>query len=56
WSQRSGPRLRLRATLEPAGNEVEVELPASAGSFQPGQQVRLAARQYGIFPAQAGAG
>ncbi|TKA21471.1 sulfate/molybdate ABC transporter ATP-binding protein [Xanthomonas euvesicatoria] len=51
WSQRSGPRLRLRATLEPAGNEVEVELPASAGSFQPGQQVRLEARQYGIFPA-----
>ncbi|WP_372391559.1 sulfate/molybdate ABC transporter ATP-binding protein [Xanthomonas sp. NCPPB 3582] len=51
WSQRSGPRLRLRATLQPAGNEVEVELPASAGNFQPGQQLRLAARHYGVFPA-----
>jgi len=51
WSQRSGARLRLRATLEPAGNEVEVELPVSVGSFQPGQQLRLAARQYGVFPA-----
>ncbi|AOD16463.1 sulfate/molybdate ABC transporter ATP-binding protein [Xanthomonas fragariae] len=51
WSQRSGARLRLRAKLQPAGNEVEVELPASAGSFQPGQQLRLAARHYGVFPA-----
>ncbi|MEB1611644.1 sulfate/molybdate ABC transporter ATP-binding protein [Xanthomonas sp. CFBP 8151] len=51
WSQRSGARLRLRATLEPAGNEIEVELPASAGSFQPGQQLLLAARHFGVFPA-----
>ncbi|AZR21900.1 sulfate/molybdate ABC transporter ATP-binding protein [Xanthomonas vasicola] len=51
WAQRSGGRLRLRATLQPAGNEVEVELPASAGGYQPGEPLRLAARHYGVFPA-----
>ncbi|KAB7766316.1 sulfate/molybdate ABC transporter ATP-binding protein [Xanthomonas maliensis] len=51
WAQRSGGRLRLRATLQPAGNQVEVELPASAGAYQPGQPLRLAARHYGVFPA-----
>lgn len=34
-----------------AGNEVEVELPASAGTITAGQQLRLAARHYGVFPA-----
>ncbi len=52
-SLRSGPRLRLRAKLEPAGQEVEVELPASedAARYAPGAQLHLAARQYGVFAA-----
>ena len=51
WAQRSGARLRVRAILDAAGNEVEVELPASAGTITAGQQLRLAARHYGVFPA-----
>ncbi|MBP3982870.1 sulfate/molybdate ABC transporter ATP-binding protein [Pseudoxanthomonas helianthi] len=53
-SQRSGPRLRLRARLQAGqGEEVEIELPASERAPEAGAQVRLSPRRYGVFPASA---
>ncbi len=56
--QRSGPRQRLRAHLPghaaaPA-IELEVELPAGSPAFVPGQQIRLGAGRYGVFPVTGG--
>jgi sulfate/thiosulfate transport system ATP-binding protein len=52
-TQRSGPRVRLRARLDDSGGEVELELPA--GQFYPphetGTTVRLAPARFGVFAA-----
>ncbi len=52
-SQRSGPRLRVRARLLAGdGEEVELELPVGAGAAHPpGSQVRLAPVRFGAFAA-----
>lgn len=50
-TQRSGARLRLRARLDGAAEEVEVDLPAAGAAFAAGQPLRLAARRYGVFAA-----
>jgi sulfate transport system ATP-binding protein len=52
-SQRSGPRLRVRARLEEGeGQEVELELPVDAErAHPPGSQVALSPLRYGTFPA-----
>ncbi|KRG41928.1 sulfate ABC transporter ATP-binding protein [Stenotrophomonas panacihumi] len=52
-TQRSGARLRLRARLDALAEEVEVDLPAAGAAFQAGQPLHLAARRYGVFPAEA---
>ena len=51
--QRSGARSRLRARLQSAGTEVEVELPPDAPAYVAGQVVALAARRHGVFAAAA---
>ncbi|MCL7714457.1 sulfate/molybdate ABC transporter ATP-binding protein [Stenotrophomonas mori] len=53
--QRSGGRSRLRARLQPAGVEVEVELPPGAPPYRPGQNVALVARRHGVFARPAAA-
>ncbi|KAF1691422.1 sulfate ABC transporter ATP-binding protein [Pseudoxanthomonas jiangsuensis] len=52
-SQRSGPRLRVRARLEGGqGDEVEVELPVDAQqAHPPGSRLELLPVRYGAFPA-----
>jgi sulfate transport system ATP-binding protein len=52
-SQRSGPRLRVRARLPgDAGEEVEIELPADAEHVHPpGSRIGLAPVRFGTFPA-----
>jgi sulfate/thiosulfate transport system ATP-binding protein len=55
-AQRSGARLRLRARLDQGRDEeVDIDLPAAAGSFGPGQRLQLVARRYGVFPASPAA-
>jgi sulfate transport system ATP-binding protein len=51
-TQRSGPRLRLRARLEGQSTEVEIELPADqeGRATAPGQGIRLAPKRFGWFP------
>ena len=49
--QRSGARSRLRARLQSAGTEVEVELPPDAPAYAAGQVIGLAAKRHGVFPA-----
>ena len=52
-SQRSGPRLRVRARLEGGqGDEIEVELPVDAQqAHPPGSRLELLPVRYGAFPA-----
>ena len=51
-SQRSGPRVRLRAQLHGAAEEVELELPVeAAAAHPPGSRVGLLPARYGAFPA-----
>jgi len=51
-SQRSGPRVRLRAQLHGADEEVELELPVeAAAAHPPGSRVGLLPARYGAFPA-----
>ncbi len=52
-TQRSGPRLRVRARLHgEAGEEVELELPVEAEHAHPaGSQVGLLPVRFGAFPA-----
>lgn len=52
--QRSGPRQRLRARLEGAATELEVELPPGAPAYAAGESIRLGARRYGVFPVAGG--
>ena len=51
-TQRSGARLRLRARLDGAVDEVEVDLPAAGAAFAAGQPLQVAARRYGVFAAE----
>jgi sulfate/thiosulfate transport system ATP-binding protein len=52
-TQRSGPRVRLRARLDSGGGEVELELPAGQAGPQheAGTAVRLAPARFGVFAA-----
>ena len=51
-SQRSGPRVRLRAQLHGAAEQVELELPVdAAAAHPPGSRVGLLPARYGAFPA-----
>jgi sulfate transport system ATP-binding protein len=56
WTQRSGPRLRLRARLQETQDELEVELPAHAAGLAnaEGSSIRLSPTRFRIFPAAAG--
>lgn len=51
-SQRSGPRVRLRAQLHGVDEQVELELPVdAAAAHPPGSRVGLLPARYGAFPA-----
>ena len=51
-SQRSGPRVRLRAQLHGVDEQVELELPVdAAAAHPPGSRVGLLPVRYGAFPA-----
>ncbi|WP_454829707.1 sulfate/molybdate ABC transporter ATP-binding protein [Pseudoxanthomonas wuyuanensis] len=56
-TQRSGPRLRLRARLDGGGGEVELELPAGQAGPQreTGTAIRLAPARFGVFAARPAA-
>jgi len=51
-SQRSGARQRLWARLRGSEAEVELELPAGAGTptHDPGAEITLGATHFGVFP------
>ncbi|MGV8960876.1 MAG: sulfate/molybdate ABC transporter ATP-binding protein [Stenotrophomonas sp.] len=48
--QRSGGKVRLRATLDVDASELELELPSAAPGYAPGSTVHLVVRRYGVFP------
>ncbi|HHW4678268.1 MAG TPA: sulfate/molybdate ABC transporter ATP-binding protein [Xylella sp.] len=54
WSQRSGPRLRVRVRLEQGAHEVEIELPSASDEYVEGQELRLIPRHYGVFVSDSG--
>ncbi|AAF84156.1 sulfate/molybdate ABC transporter ATP-binding protein [Xylella fastidiosa] len=54
WSQRSGPRMRVRARLEHSAHEVEIELSSATDEYVEGQKLRLIPRHYGVFFSESG--
>ncbi len=49
WSQRSGPRMRVRARLEHSAHEVEIELSSATDEYVEGQKLRLIPGIMGCF-------